>query len=102
MALTNHSIHNGRDRVKDIRNDLNEVRALAENLKKYLARNVNYNKFVEGTNIGKNQNEKINTMLNLLDQNLTVQTTNLTTKLNSFFSRQEELNRRAAAQASGQ
>ncbi len=97
MALTNSSIHSGRERVKEIRNDLNEVRAHAGNLKKYLNSNANYMKFVEGTNIGKTQNTKIQTMLNLLDQNLTAQTTNLTMNLNNFFSRQEELNRKAAA-----
>ncbi len=97
MALTNSSIHSGRERVNEIRNDLNAVRALAGNLKKYLNGNANYMKFVDGTNIGKTQNTKIQTMLNLMDQNLTAQTTNLTMRLNSFFSRQEELNRRAAA-----
>ncbi len=99
MALSNGSINNGRARTKDIQKDLNEARKLVGDLRNYLSNNENYDKFVNGTDFGKNQNDKIQKIIGLLDQNLTAETTNLTAKLNSFFNRQEELNRRAAAAA---
>ena len=98
MALTSGSISSGRGKVNDIRNELNEVKSVAENLKRFLLQDANFNKFIEGTNIGKNQNEKIQTILGLLDQNLTTQTNSLTTRLSSFFNNQEELNKKAIMQ----
>ena len=99
MALTNSSINSGRVKANDVRRDLNEARNLATELKKYLDQNDNYNKFVNGTDFGKMQNEKIQKILGLLNQNLISETTNLIARLNSFFNSQEELNRRAAAAA---
>ena len=99
MALTSSSISRGRERTNEIRKELNEVRALAGNLKNFLNQNENFNNFIEGTNTGKSQNIKIQTILGLLDKNLTAETTNLTMRLNEFFSRQEEINRRAAEAA---
>ncbi len=95
MALSNGSINNGRERTKKIRSDLNTVRGVFGDLRNYLAQNENYRKFIEGTNFGKVQNDKIQKIMGLLDQNLTAQTTSLTMKLNSFFAYQEELNRKS-------
>lgn len=99
MALTNGSISSGRGKTNDIRNELNEARRLVADLKNYLGQNENYSKFVNGTEFGRTQNDKIQKIIGLLDQNLTNETTNLTMRLNDFFNRQEELNRRAAAAA---
>ena len=98
MALTSGSISSGRGKVNDVKNELNEVKVIVNNFKNFLSHDANFNKFIEGTNIGKTQNEKIQTILGLLDQNLTAQTNSLIMRLNSFFDNQEELNRKAIMQ----
>ncbi len=99
MALTSVSISNGRGTAQAITSELNEAKQLIADLKNYLGQNDNYNKFVNGTEFGRAQNEKIQKIIGLFDQNLTNETTNLTTQLNYFFYRQEEINRKAAAEA---
>lgn len=99
MALSNASIYNGRTRTANIRSNVNNVINLARNLSDYLGQNANYNKFVKGTDIGKEQDEKVKMILKLLEQDLSTQTTNLTLRLNNFFDCQVELNRREAAKA---
>ena len=99
MALTNSSISNGRAKNADISRDLDNVRGLIGNLKTSLGQDENYRMFIEGTNFGKNQDDKIQKIMGLLDQNLTAETNSLTSKLNNFFDHQEELNRRAQMQS---
>lgn len=94
MALTSSSISLGREKTRNILIELNKARVAAGNLKNFLAQNTNFNKFVQGTSIGQNQNNKLITILGLLNQDLMNQTTNLTTRLNTFFDYQEELNRK--------
>ena len=69
MALTNSSISNGRGKTRDISNELNEAKRLIAALKSYLRQNDNYSKFVNGTEFGRTQDDKIQKIMGLLDQN---------------------------------
>ena len=93
MALSASSIAKGREKTQEIRNNLNNLTAELSTLKDKLKANENYNKYIEGTHIGKKYNDNLLKTINLLDQDIANSTLTILDKLSRYFDYQEELNK---------